>query len=144
MSIEYECSDFLQFQEYLKKLRDVDDKLVYALNVSIPTQSFKGQENPEANCKDLYQKLRQGYDYRQQAIKKCIVAQANQVKVLKDARDKQNDADSFDMQLDKNFKAEQRKLRLLQAELNVEDILREKSFKMFNERCRTFFKADKL
>lgn len=144
MSIEYECGDFLQFQDHLKKLRDVDDKLVYALNVSLPTQSFKGQANPEENCKDLYNKLKKGYDYRQDAIKLCIVSQADQVKIWKDAREKIRDADSHDIQVDKNFKAEQRKLRLLQAELNIEDILREKSFKMFNERCRAFFKADKL
>lgn len=114
---------------------------------------------------DLYNKLKKGYDYRQDAIKLCIVSQADQVKIWKDAREKIRDADSHDIQVDKNFKAEQRKvslfsfvnltftflttpslfqLRLLQAELNIEDILREKSFKMFNERCRTFFKAEKL
>uniref|UniRef100_A0A336LHK3 Protein MIX23 n=1 Tax=Culicoides sonorensis TaxID=179676 RepID=A0A336LHK3_CULSO len=144
MSLEVDCSDFLQFQDYLKKLRDIDDKLVYALNTMIPTQSFKGQEHAEANCKDMYFKLKKGYDYRQQAITKCIVAQAEQVKSIKEIRDKIRDSDSHDIQVDKNFKAEQRKLRLLQAELNVEDILREKSFKMFNERCRTYYKADSL
>lgn len=60
---------------------------------------------------ELYHKLKKGYDYRQEAIKLCIVSQANQVKKLKEARDKIRDADSYDMQVDKNFKAEQRKVR---------------------------------
>lgn len=32
-------------------------------------------------------------------------------------------------------------LRLLQSELNVEDIVKERTYKTFNERCRLFFKA---
>lgn len=62
---------------------------------------------------DLYNKLKKGYDYRQDAIKLCIVSQADQVKIWKDAREKIRDADSHDIQVDKNFKAEQRKVSLL-------------------------------
>lgn len=59
----------------------------------------------------MYNKLKKGYDYRQEAIKLCIVAQADQVKKLRETRDKIRDADSHDIQVDKNFKAEQRKVR---------------------------------
>lgn len=55
------------FQDHLKKLRDIDDKLVYALNVSIPTQSFKGQVHAEENCKGTLtckmRKIRKIYDF---------------------------------------------------------------------------------
>lgn len=30
---------------------------------------------------------------------------------------------------------------MLQSELNVEDIVKERTYKTFNERCRSFFKT---
>ena len=35
------CSDIFLFQKTLKKLRDIDDKIIYALNESTPTKSFQ-------------------------------------------------------------------------------------------------------
>ena len=35
------CEDILMFQRTLKKLRDIDDKIIYALNLSTPTKSFQ-------------------------------------------------------------------------------------------------------
>lgn len=79
-------------------------------------RSFTGSFS-DSNCKnpflvDLYNKLKKGYNYRQEAIKLCIVAQADQVKILRETRDKIRDADSHDIQIDKSFKAEQRKVSL--------------------------------
>ena len=36
-----QCEDILLFQRTLKKLRDIDDKIIYALNLSTPTKSFQ-------------------------------------------------------------------------------------------------------
>jgi len=36
-----QCEDFMLFQKALKKLREIDDKIIYALNQSTPTASFK-------------------------------------------------------------------------------------------------------
>lgn len=33
-------------------------------------------------------------------------------------------------------------LRVLQSELNVEDIIKERTYKAFNERCRSYFHAE--
>uniref|UniRef100_A0A182KGB9 Protein MIX23 n=1 Tax=Anopheles christyi TaxID=43041 RepID=A0A182KGB9_9DIPT len=140
MSVQYECADFSQFQEQLKKMRDLDDKIIYALNTTIPTESFKGQVDAEAKCRDLHGQLESGYSHRQEAIKKCIVVSADTVKTLKDKREDNKD----DVSLNKQFKTEQRKLRLLQAELSVEDIIRERTQKTFRERCRLFFRFDSL
>lgn len=41
-------------------MRDVDDKIIYALN-ALPTESFKGQVNSESTCRDLYTKLQQSH-----------------------------------------------------------------------------------
>ena len=35
------CDDIFLFQKTLKKLREVDDKIIYALNQSTPTKSFQ-------------------------------------------------------------------------------------------------------
>lgn len=97
---------FLNRQEQLKKMRDVDDKIVYALNTSIPTESFKGQLNASAKCTDLYEKLNSTYDSRNKVIKNCIATTANRVKELKAKKDENLD----DISLYKDFKSEQRKV----------------------------------
>ena len=43
----------LFFQTALKEMRLIDDKIVYAINQSIPTASFKGQSDAKQNCKEL-------------------------------------------------------------------------------------------
>ena len=43
----------LFFQTALKEMRSIDDKIVYAINQSIPTASFKGQSDAKQNCKEL-------------------------------------------------------------------------------------------
>ena len=35
-------------------MRLIDDKIVYALNTSIPTASFKEKIDPTSKCKELY------------------------------------------------------------------------------------------
>ncbi|XP_059613402.1 protein MIX23 [Phlebotomus argentipes] len=140
MAIKYVCGDFLEFQESLKKMREVDDKIIYALNTSIPTESFKGQVDAKGTCEGLFRQLQVAHNEREQAIRNCIVIAADRVKVLREERDGNRD----DVGIDKSFKAEQRKLRLLQSELNVEDIVKERTHKAFSERCRLFFKPDSL
>ena len=40
-----QCEDIFLFQRTLKKMRDIDDKIIYALNMATPTQSFKVLNN---------------------------------------------------------------------------------------------------
>ena len=42
------------WQESLKVLRLLDDKIIYRLNKSVPTTSFAGEVNAENKCKELY------------------------------------------------------------------------------------------
>ena len=44
-------------QNALKGMRVIDDKIVYALNNSIPTISFKGQVDASEKCKELHQEV---------------------------------------------------------------------------------------
>lgn len=98
-------------------MRDMDDKIIYALN-AIPTESFRNQVSSEATCRELYGNLTKGHTQREEAIKQCILVSANKLQTLKDSRDEGN-------QSDREFKSEQRKLRVLQSELNVEDIMKD-------------------
>lgn len=88
-------------------MRDLDDKIIYALNTSLPTESFKGQIDSEAKCRDLKGKLDSGYGHRQEVIKNCILVCADNVKQLKEKRDENRD----DIAVGKQFKTEQRKVR---------------------------------
>lgn len=90
-------------------MRQIDDKIIYTLNTSIPTESFKGQVNPEATCKELYSQIQIVHRQREEAIKKCIMVSAEGVKHIKELRDANRD----DISIDKSFKAEQRKVHFV-------------------------------
>ncbi|XP_022119796.2 protein MIX23 [Pieris rapae] len=130
------CPDFLEFQDIIKKMRILDDKIVYALNTSLPTESFQTKIDATSACKDLYEQIQKGHSEREKVIKHCIISSAETVKNLKIAKEQKPD----DIDLLRNIKAEQRKLRLLQTELSVEEIIKEKTTKLFTEKCRNYFK----
>ena len=46
------------FQESLKRMRLIDDRIVNALNTTIPTQTFAGQVDVTKECKRLYEEVR--------------------------------------------------------------------------------------
>ncbi|XP_063238001.1 protein MIX23 [Bacillus rossius redtenbacheri] len=131
-----QCADFLEFQDAINKMRTLDDKIIYALNTSIPTESFKAKLDPSATCKDLYDQLKVNYDAREAAIKNCILLSTEQLKELKALKEQATDNPS----VIKAFKKEQTKLRLLRSELGVEEVVRERSLKVYRERCRSFYK----
>lgn len=99
------------FQEQLNKMRSLDDKLIYALNMSLPTVSIKARtdSNPAENCKELYESLRASHTDRGKFIDDCILVTADQVKSLKTQLDS-----SDDTKLEKQFKSEQRKVKSTQ------------------------------
>lgn len=97
---------FLCVKESLKKMRELDDKIIYALNTSIPTESFKGQISPGQTCERLYNQLQENYVQREKAITNCILVTADSVKGLKGKRDENRD----DIQATQAFKNEQRKV----------------------------------
>uniref|UniRef100_A0A069DP71 Protein MIX23 n=1 Tax=Panstrongylus megistus TaxID=65343 RepID=A0A069DP71_9HEMI len=134
-----ECGDFLEFQDILKKMRDVDDKIVYALNASVPSPSFRSQINPTQTCEELYNKLQENHDKREKSIRNCIITTAEKIRVLKEKK-----ASGDDLSVVKLLNQEQTKLRLLKSELNVEEVVRDRSLKIYYERCRGFYKPKNL
>ncbi|KAK5649829.1 hypothetical protein RI129_000858 [Pyrocoelia pectoralis] len=128
-----ECTDFSEFQETLKNMRRVDDIIINTLNSVIPTDSF----NPDAAkaCKDLHNQLVEGNRNRKNAITKCINVSAERLKQLREQRDTDQSLKPKNL-----LRAEQTKLRMLQVELSVEDLVEERSSKVFQERCRRYYK----
>lgn len=88
-------------------MRGIDDKIVYALNTSIPTESFKKGLNAHQTCKELSEKLGIVYSERNKFIRNCIASTANRVQQLKQTKDNNPD----DVTACKNFKSESRKVR---------------------------------
>lgn len=90
-------------------MRNLDDKIIYALNISLPTESIKARtsSDPEKNCHELYDTLKRGYVDRNRVIQECIQLTAEKVRKLKSEREQ----DMNNIALEKKFKSEQRKVR---------------------------------
>lgn len=94
-------------------MRELDDKVIYALNNSLPTASIQARSDssPEHNCKGLFDSLKLSYNQRLMLIKDCIRITAEEVILLKGKCEKNDD--TF---IDQKFKLEQRKVKKLSVE----------------------------
>ncbi|KAJ7404538.1 coiled-coil domain containing 58 [Willisornis vidua] len=125
--------------ELLRVMRTIDDRIVHELNTTIPTASFVGKVDPGQTCKELYESLMDAHTNRERIIKNCIAQTSSVVKSLREEREKAQD----DVALLKQLRKEQTKLKLMQSELNVEEVVNDRSWKVFNERCRIHYKPPK-
>jgi len=125
-----QCSDFLQFQTALKQARQIDDKIVYALNNSVPTASFKGQVDATAKCKELHQKIQQTYCDREKSLNKCVEFARQNVESAKAANDYTA------------VKSAQLNLRLYRNELSFEDVIKARTTQIFHTKCRDHYQPD--
>ncbi|XP_061861669.1 protein MIX23 isoform X2 [Colius striatus] len=119
------CEDFAEFQELLRVMRTIDDRIVHELNTTIPTASFVGKIDASQTCKELYQSLMDAHTSRERIIKNCIAQTSSVVKTLREEREKAQD----DVALLKQLRKEQTKLKLMQSELNVEEVVNDRSWK---------------
>ncbi|XP_029434055.1 coiled-coil domain-containing protein 58 isoform X3 [Rhinatrema bivittatum] len=121
-------------------MRTIDDRIVHELNTTVPTASFAGKIDASQTCKQLYESLREAHASRERVIKHCIAQTSAVVNKLREEREK----DVGDLALIKQLRKEQTKLKLMQSELNVEEVVNDRSWKVFNERCRIHYKPPKL
>jgi len=120
-----QCEDFLMFQRALKQLRECDDKIIYALNMSTPTVSMRARGgDPEQNCKLLQNELEQNYSRREERITACVSELSERLTDMKNKGE--------------NFRPLQNNIRLMKNELNVEEIIRDQSRKMFDRKCKEY------
>uniref|UniRef100_A0A8C1C9Y2 Protein MIX23 n=1 Tax=Cyprinus carpio TaxID=7962 RepID=A0A8C1C9Y2_CYPCA len=95
------CEDFSMFQEVLKVMRTIDDRIVHALNTTVPTASFSGKVDATQTCKELYESLMEVHLSRDKAIKSCITETSAVVGQLREKRAKDSDNLSVIKQLRK-------------------------------------------
>ncbi|KAM4796763.1 protein MIX23 [Rhinophrynus dorsalis] len=138
-SEDVSCEDFTEFQEVIRVMRTIDDRIVHELNTTIPTVSFAGKIDASQTCKQLYESLLAAHASRDKAIKGCIAQTSVTVNKLQGERLK----DSDNLTILKQLRKEQTKLKLLQSELNVEEVVNDRSWKVFSERCRLHYKPPK-
>ncbi|XP_061569414.1 protein MIX23 [Cololabis saira] len=134
------CEDFSMFQEVLKVMRTIDDRIVHALNTTVPTVSFSGKVDATQTCKQLYESMMEAHLNRDKAIKACIAQTSQVVEQLREQRAKDNE----NLALIKQLRKEQTNLKLMQSELNVEEVVNDRSLKVFNERCRIHYTPPKV
>ena len=122
------CDEIFLFQKTLKKLRDVDDKIIYALNLSTPTKSFQERgADPAVRCSDLQQELAESHQARGRLVHSCIDIIKEQVRTMND-----NNEDKA------KVRAKQNILRGLESEVIIEDIIRERTNRAFKEKCSEY------
>uniref|UniRef100_A0AAQ4PNY0 Protein MIX23 n=1 Tax=Gasterosteus aculeatus aculeatus TaxID=481459 RepID=A0AAQ4PNY0_GASAC len=126
--------------EVLKVMRNIDDRIVHALNTTVPTVSFSGKVDATQTCKELYESMMDAHLTRDKAIKSCIAQSSEEVAQLR----KQRAKDSENLALIKLLRKEQTKLKLMQSELNVEEVVNDRSLKLFSERCRIHYTPPKV
>lgn len=130
------CSDFQLFQSNLKLMRDIDDKIINTFNAKLPTNFKREEVDPVSTCKELFSELSSTYANRETAIKGCITFSASRIQEL--AHEKEKDPNNTSVL--KELRHEQTKLRMLRSELSVEEVVKERSLKVFNERCRSYYR----
>ncbi|XP_066455399.1 protein MIX23 isoform X2 [Eleutherodactylus coqui] len=126
-------------EEILRLMRTIDDRIVHELNTTVPTVSFAGKIDASQTCRQLYDSLRGAHVSREKAIKNCISQTSTNVNRFQEERKKQPDS----LVVMKQLRKEQTKLKLLQSELNVEEVVNDRSWKVFHERCRLHYKPPK-
>ncbi|KAI9145617.1 caffeine-induced death protein 2 [Paraphysoderma sedebokerense] len=120
------CSHYSAFKNLLKGHRKVDDNIQLALN-SLPS-------NSDDECKGLFEKVVKSYEVRDQIINGCIKVLEDELSVKEEALKK--DQNNYNLQSE--VFGSERKLRLVKNELEVEDILRDRTIEIFRARCPAF------
>jgi hypothetical protein len=128
-----QCEDYMMFQRALKQLRDIDDKFLFALNLSTPTPSIKARgTNPTESCRDLQNEMESNYKHRNESLNRCITLMGAEVKKYKSEFEGGNDP-ALPL-----LRTKQSTLRMLRNELNVEEIIQDRTRALFNVKCKEF------
>ncbi|ESO11256.1 hypothetical protein HELRODRAFT_183359 [Helobdella robusta] len=128
--------------ETLKNLRLIDDRVVSKLNCSLVTDSFQNKVDPKNACKEFYNELLEAHRSRDQLIKSCVKDVSSKVHHLQNLKSK-NGGD-IDSKILPVLRKEQKLLRQMQQELNIEEIIQDQSLKIFKERCRLLYTPPEL
>ncbi|KAF3836555.1 hypothetical protein F7725_029113 [Dissostichus mawsoni] len=113
----------------------------HALCVFRTLQSNMAAPARTLNCEDFSMfQMMEAHLTRDKAIKSCIAQTSEVMGQLREERAK----DSDNLTLLRQLRKEQTKLKLMQSELNVEEVVNDRSLKVFSERCRIHYTPPKV
>ncbi|CAM9130453.1 unnamed protein product, partial [Lampetra fluviatilis] len=98
----------------LRSMRQIDDRIAHELNASVPNASIARALNLAHTCAQLHSALQEAHAGRAAVISRCV-----------------------------SLASDSTTLKLMQSELNVEEVVNDQTWKVFNERCRIHFKPPK-
>ena len=128
------CRNLFEFKEALLAWRKFDDVIIYRLNTSLPIRALKEDELDRARqCKELYADLESNHAARKTAISECL---KENEKIIHELAQQKTTGDS---KANQEMRKEMTKLRLIQGELGVEDVIKSRTMKVFHERCWSFY-----
>uniref|UniRef100_A0A2P2HWD3 Protein MIX23 n=1 Tax=Hirondellea gigas TaxID=1518452 RepID=A0A2P2HWD3_9CRUS len=127
------CCEDVQF--LLQNLRMVDDKIIYALNLATPSQSFHSKVKPAEQCEKLFLQISANYKERGDLLNKCLQSTTARLTQLT-AGDP-----AADPQLKRKIKHERSKVREFRNEIGIEEILRERGRNVFSDKCRQHYRG---
>ena len=117
-------------------MRAIDDKIIYELNDAIPTDYFAKNLDITEKCKSFYEQLNDSHEQRHTIINKCMKETSDRVNHRK--QEQQKDIDNHS--LTRNLRNEQKKLRLVQQEVSIEEVIKDRTIKTYYERCRNVYR----
>ncbi|KAI8336195.1 caffeine-induced death protein 2 [Chlamydoabsidia padenii] len=120
------CFNFSFFKEMMNELRRVDDNIILGLN-STNTHS-------EHACGDFFNRLATSYKRREDAVDYCLKVMDSEIDRKSSLL--QQDPDDLDIQSD--LFADETKRRLIDNEMIVEGIVRDRTLEVFKSKCRIF------
>lgn len=130
-------------QDVLKQMRKIDDNIVYAINKSIPSSTSRSEDEAEAStrCRDLHLQLTTSYQNRENLIKDCIRKSSERLSQLKQQQESLSSSRNVGASAaGRRLRSEQSQLRLLQKELNIEEVIQERSTKILHDKCRSYYR----
>lgn len=117
------CDDFGLFMQYLKNKRRIVDTIHIQLNKI---------ENSPSDCEKIWQLLEEQHRLRKNALQKCLRHVDEELSKHGEIYTKQDTKKKI-----KSPKLEGEKM-WIENELNVEDILRDHSLKVFRRKCSSY------
>ncbi|KXN72811.1 hypothetical protein CONCODRAFT_15910 [Conidiobolus coronatus NRRL 28638] len=118
------CFNLSYFKDTLKLLRKADDNIILRLN-RITTSDKEG------TCDTLFEQLSTAYKSREDTINYCYNLVNENLKAKKSAIEK----DPQNTELKSHLYSEEAKLRWVRNERDIEEIIKDRSLKVFRERC---------
>lgn len=127
-------------------MRRIDDNIVYAVNKAIPTRSSPtraGVDEDEVignRCRDLHQQLQSAHQERESLIRHCISKSSDRLHQLRLESEAASVSGANGLAVGRKMRSEQGQLRLLQKELNVEEVIQERTANILHDKCRNYYR----